>query len=107
MADKPKKPAKIDTFTQRGKLDPRREPYWHKLQKGGYLGFRKTDDDGSWIARWRNEEGKERYKALKLPPTEPAKEFDDAQHAARAWFKEQQAGIHGQLDSQGGCQALP
>jgi len=95
MPDKSKKPAKIDLLTQRGKLNPRREPYWHKLQKGGYLGYRKTDDHGSWIARWRNEEGKERYKALKLPPTEPAKEFDDAQHAARAWFKEQQAGITG------------
>lgn len=95
MADKPKKLAKIDTPTQRAKLTPRREPYWHKLQKGGYLGYRKTGDGGSWIARWRNEEGKERYNALKLPPTEPAKEFDDAQQAARAWFKEQQAGITG------------
>src|SRR3954467_5708986 len=95
MADKPRNPAKIDTPTQRGKLAQRREPYWHKLQKGGYLGYRKTADGGSWIARWRNEGGLERYNALKLPPTEPVKEFDDAQHAARAWFKEQQAGITG------------
>ncbi|HUL42053.1 MAG TPA: hypothetical protein VLV32_09150, partial [Burkholderiales bacterium] len=95
MTDKPKKPAKIDTPTGRSRLTPRREPYWHKLQKGGYLGYRRTDEGGTWIARWRNEEGKERYRALNLLPTEPAKEFDDAQQAARAWFKEQQAGIVG------------
>ena len=95
MSEKPKKRTKIDTPTQRDKLAPRREPYWHKLQKGGYLGYRKTGDSGFWIARWRNEEGKERYNALKLLPTEPVREFDDAQQMARAWFDTQQAGVTG------------
>lgn len=95
MSDKPKKRAKIDTPTQRDKLAPRREPYWHKLQKGGYLGYRQTGDGGFWIARWRNEDGKERYNALKLIPTERAREFDDAQQMARTWFDTQQAGVTG------------
>ncbi|MFM9924888.1 tyrosine-type recombinase/integrase [Variovorax sp. H27-G14] len=44
---------KIDTVSARGRLQPRREPYWHRVSKGNYLGFRKTgaSDGGTWIAR--------------------------------------------------------
>ena len=32
---------RIDTVAGRDKLTPRREPYWHRISKGCYLGFRK------------------------------------------------------------------
>ena len=48
---------KIDTPTARGKLTPRREPYWHPMGKGKAIGYRTPQ--GSWIARWRNSEGKQ------------------------------------------------
>jgi len=86
---------RIDTPTKRSKLEPRREPYWEKLQQYGYLGFRRTEDGGNWIARWRDEKAAHHYRALKLGQIEPGKAFDAASKAARAWFKETQAGILG------------
>ncbi|MFT4269268.1 MAG: hypothetical protein QM586_18955 [Xenophilus sp.] len=31
--------SKIDTVIARGRLKPRREPYWHRVSKGHYLGM--------------------------------------------------------------------
>lgn len=71
----------IDSKTKRANLAPRREPYWATLQKGAAVGYRKPETgDGTWIARWRDEDGKQRYRALGN-----IKEFDDAAKAARAW----------------------
>ncbi len=51
----------IDSKTKRDKLAPRREPYWAPLQKGAAVGFRKLENGtGTWIARWRDEEGKQK-----------------------------------------------
>ncbi len=85
----------IDTPTKRTKLQIRREPYWHKIQRGGYLGFRRTADGGTWIARWRDEHGKQHYRALSLGPASPERAFDAASKAAGAWFKETDAGVEG------------
>jgi integrase len=85
----------IDTPTKRLRLKVRREPYWEKLQQYGYLGYRRIEDGGTWVARWRDEQGKHHYRALKLEQTDPAKAFDAASKAARAWFKETRAGILG------------
>jgi len=43
----------ITKVSDRAKLAPRREPYWAKLSKGCFLGFRKmtADSSGTWIAR--------------------------------------------------------
>lgn len=41
----------IDTPTKRKKLAPRKEPYWHKITTGRYIGFRRTETGGSWVAR--------------------------------------------------------
>lgn len=71
----------ISSKTQREKLTPRREPYWEPLQKGAAVGFRKLESgDGTWIARWRDENGKQKYRALGN-----LEQFDDAAKAARAW----------------------
>jgi hypothetical protein len=42
----------IDTVSSR-ELKLRREPYWHRMSKGCYLGFRKMagGDHGNWVAR--------------------------------------------------------
>ena len=49
---------RIDTVASRDKLKPRREPYWHRLRRGCYLGFHKMTSDGAgvWVARARDEE---------------------------------------------------
>lgn len=83
---------RIDTPTQRLRLKARREPYWVKLQARGYLGFRRTADGGTWVARWRDEGGKHRYNALRLILTAPEAAFDEAAASARAWFKQAAAG---------------
>ena len=71
----------IDSKTKRDKLSPRREPYWELLKKGAAVGFRKLESgDGTWIARWRDDEGKQKYRALGN-----FDQFDDAAKAARSW----------------------
>lgn len=77
----------IDTKAKREKLAPRREPYWAKVQAGGYLGYRRTESGGTWIARFRDDTGKQRYQSLELPPTTPQTIFDIATAEARKWFE--------------------
>ena len=81
----------IDTVSARVRLKQRREPYWHRLSKGCYLGFRKSASagHGNWIARAQEEvSGEKTYKALgELPDLPDHLRFDAAQKAARAWFE--------------------
>lgn len=71
----------IDSKTKRDKLTPRREPYWSPLQKGAAVGFRKLENGtGTWIARWRDDDGRQKYRALG-----EFEKFDDAAKAARTW----------------------
>lgn len=80
----------IDTVTARAKLKPRREPYWHKITKGNYVGYRKMTSTsvGSWSARAMDDAtGKEVFKALGAFEDFPEHQrFDKATGAARAWF---------------------
>ncbi len=77
----------------RGKLTPRREPYWGPpIGRGRYVGVRKSKSDVcTWIARLRKEDGKQIHHAL----GQATKEFDyyDAKKKAEAWFKNRDAGI--------------
>lgn len=84
--------SKIDTKSKRDRLKVRREPYWDKLQSGGYLGFRRTDNEGNWNARFRDEHGKQNYKSLTLPPHLPINLYDTAASEARKWFDGLSAG---------------
>ncbi len=59
-----KRDAKIDSRSARARLTARREPYWTALAKGAYLGYRRSDQRGSWIARYRSRDGKQNYKPL-------------------------------------------
>src|SRR5690349_14532608 len=55
----------------RDSLQPRREPYWQRLAKGAYLGFRRGPD--TWIARFRGRDKEQQYH-----PLGEALEFDAA-----------------------------
>jgi integrase len=80
---------KFATLKQREQLDPRREPYWNYVASRGYLGFRRTLTGGSWIARYRHENGKQEYNALKLALSVPEDEARDvAQRMALKWFED-------------------
>ncbi len=44
--------ANITTVDRRKRLEPRKEPYWHKVARGKYIGYRATvRGEGTWIAR--------------------------------------------------------
>ena len=78
----------IITAGGRKQLTPRRDPYWHRLEAGQFIGFRKLDDGtGTWIARWRDDEGKQNYRALGAHAT-----FDAAAREAKAWFESCEGG---------------
>lgn len=81
---------RIDTVSSRQRLQPRREPYWHRVAKGYYLGVRKmtSDGEGNWVARAVDEStGKQLYQSLGDFSGHPAHErFDLARKAAQEWF---------------------
>lgn len=72
-------------------LKPRRDPYWMKISKGNFLGFRKmtADSDGTWLARSRDEANNEQMQQPLGDFSEwPQNErFDQARKAAEAWFE--------------------
>lgn len=71
----------IHSKTARAKLIPRREPYWEKLRKGVYCGFRKLESGaGTWIGRYRNDEGRQVFNSFG-----EFDEFDDAKRAVEQW----------------------
>lgn len=75
----------ITTRTSRRALPSRREPYWHRLCAGGYLGYRRSqrDEHGQWIGRWRDPEtGKQVYHALGF-----FHDFDPAKQACEKWLQ--------------------
>jgi integrase len=86
-------PPSIDTKAKRNRLARRREPYWYKLILGGFIGYRVGATGGHWIARYRDEEGKQRYRSLDLPAHLAVNEFDCAVGEAKKWFDNQQQGF--------------
>ena len=65
----------------RAALAVRREPYWQKLAKGSYLGYRRGAE--TWHARYRDGQGKQHWRPLNgIAPDD----FDGAKKAAEEWF---------------------
>jgi integrase len=60
---------------ERERLPVRREPHWHRLAKGCYLGYRRGPD--TWIARFHKT-----YRAL---DTIGSDDYDGAKREAEAW----------------------
>jgi hypothetical protein len=79
----------------RAKLEPRREPYWSRIRKGCFLGYRALDHGaGTWIARYRNAaERKQDYRALGSFDDGKASAFDQAAKVAAKFFDDCDAGI--------------
>lgn len=81
----------IDKARTRAHLEPRREPYWGApVDRTLFVGFRKLEQGGTWIARILDDDGKHRYHALGDANMMP---HPDAVQAARTWAKSLQAGI--------------
>lgn len=74
----------LDTPELRAKLARRREPYWMPIQKGRSLGYRRGANGGTWIARWRDPNGRKRYRSLGEADDEgcPGLSYDDAEELA-------------------------
>jgi integrase len=98
---------KIDTRSARSRLSERREPYWTVISEGCALGYRRGAKGGTWIARFRDENGRQHYEALGA--ADDARDadgltvfgFPQAQARARDWFKQkavEQAGDFLPLD---------
>ena len=86
--------ARLDSRSARSKLPLRREPYWVKIAKGCYLGYRRISlRSGSWLARYRDLTGRQNFRAI--GPADDALDadgatalnFDQAQSRARDWFQ--------------------
>jgi integrase len=85
--------AKIDTRSARARLSARREPYWTVISEGCALGYRRGTKGGTWIARFRGENRRQRYEALGA--ADDARDadgltvfgFSQAQQKAREWFR--------------------
>lgn len=71
----------ISQAAVRARLTPRREPRWTRLQKFGFLGYRRTQHSGHWIARWHG-----KTHALRQVPDG---DYDAAEREARVWFLSQ------------------
>jgi integrase len=77
--------------SERDNIKPRRDPFWTKVSKGCYLGYRKmtSASDGTWLARYLDvTTGKQNHKPLgdfsELPKSE---RYLAAKEAAEAWFE--------------------
>lgn len=92
-------PSRIDTSSGRKALEPRREPYWSRVEAGAFVGYRKlSEGEGTWIARWRDESGKQRYQALGHHD-----HYDAAVKAARRWFDQCREGAPDVVDVAEAC----
>ncbi len=79
---------KIDSKTGRARLEPRREPYWSRIEEGFFLGYRKlAQGEGTWISRLRDG-AKQKYRALGT-----FTDYDEAAQAAREWRKQFDQGV--------------
>lgn len=81
----------IDKAGVRNKLEPRRDPYWGApVERGLFVGFRRLERGGNWIARYRTDEG-QKFKAL--GPVTPAYDYEAAKRDARRWSRSVDAGV--------------
>lgn len=94
--------ATITTKASRERLPTSKTVRWRAIDRGAHLGYRKGADGGTWVARFRRDDGVYRTEALgKADDSLEANGADvldyyQAQAASRAWCEEQaavQAGV--------------
>jgi integrase len=77
---------RLNTRSSREKLPLRREPYWAVISEGCALGYRRGTNGGTWVARFRDDAGRQRYEALG-----PADDVRDADELSVFSFTQAQA----------------
>lgn len=93
---------KIDSRTARAKLRQRREPYWTPISAGCAVGYRRGAKGGTWVARLRDDDGKQHYEALgaaddmRDPDGLTVFSFQQAQESARLFFIAKARALAGQ-----------
>ncbi len=96
--------AKIDTRSARMKLTERREPYWTPISAGCAIGYRLGAKGGTWVARFRDADGKQHYEALGA--ADDARDadgltvysFTQAQEMAREFFARKARQLAGHVE---------
>ncbi len=92
------KEARINSRTARLKLAARREPYWKVVSAGCAIGYRRGTKGGTWIARFRDDAGKQNYQSLGAADDHMEADgasclsFDQAQTKGRRFFRRQSVG---------------
>lgn len=82
----------IDKATVRNKLEPRREPYWGApVERGLFVGFRRLELGGNWVARFHTEDKRHVYQSLGY--VSPENDYEAAKREARRWSKTVDAGV--------------
>jgi integrase len=56
--------AKLTTRSARSRLSARREPYWTVISEGCAVGYRRGANGGTWIAKFRGDDGRRHYEAM-------------------------------------------
>jgi integrase len=82
----------IDKATVRNQLAPRREPYWGApIAQGLFLGFRRIEFGGTWIARLHDADKRHRYHSVGVLSADL--DYEAARKAAIAWKRTVDAGV--------------
>jgi integrase len=98
----------MDTRSARVKLAQRRDPYWTVISKGCAIGYRRGAKGGTWVARMRDQEGRQHFEALGASDDIrdadgiTALNFTEAQDRARAFFLRKAREFAGLADPQSG-----
>src|SRR5438034_10854113 len=78
----------IDKVDDRNRLKPRRAPYWKRLSKGRYVGFRRLtrSTPGTWLARAYNGASYDQEPLGDFATLPEKDRYDAANRAAEAWI---------------------
>jgi len=75
----------ITNKTVRSKLKPNREPYWHRITRGRFVGYRKLKAGGTWIARFKS--------SRKSLGSDGGIDFDEALRRTNEYCDQMDAGV--------------
>lgn len=84
----------LDRVDSRTKLEPRRDPYWHRIAQGRFVGFRRMarGAEGTWLARCYLGDKYEHRSLGDFATLSEKARFDAAVAAAEEWFSHLGAG---------------
>jgi integrase len=96
---------KITSRSAREGLPKQREPHWTVISRGCAIGYRKGAKGGTWIARLRDDAGKQHYESLgaaddaRDPDGSTVFDFGQAQALARDFFDKKNKELRGEVAS--------